>query len=79
MPEIKPGSAFARDYVPQLDIAEQARSDTKSKQVSRSREKRMTDADPITRMAARGTIPGMGSDAEVGWERAKIIRKASSL
>ena len=79
MPEIKPGSAFARDYAPKLDTTEQARSDSASKRISTSREKRLSDPDPLKRMAARGTIHGMGSDAEVGWERAKIIRKASGL
>lgn len=82
MPEIKPGSAFARDYVPTLDFRKERLADLVRKTAIETREKGMKSEDPITRLAASGTVPGMSRSPEMAardWEQAKQIRKASGL
>jgi hypothetical protein len=71
---------FSRDYKPKLDLTDAARSVTASRRLSKQRDERLTDPDPIKRQAARGTIPGLTDKDPVSqWERVKIIRKPSGL
>ena len=82
MPEIKPGSAFARDYVPTLDYTKERLAAALSKTAQETRAKGYLSDDPITRLAASGYIPGLSRTAEMQsaeWDRAKQIKKASGL
>ncbi len=71
---------FSPDYKPKIDTTDQARSVAASRRLSKQRDERLTDPDPIKRQAARGTIPGLTDKDPVSqWERVKIIRKPSKL
>ena len=71
---------FSKDYKPQIDTADIARSTRQSRQTSKSRNDRLMHPDPLVREAARGTIPGLSTKDPVSdWERVKIITKPSKL
>lgn len=70
---------FSRDYKPQLDTRDQARSVNQSRATSKRRSDALESPDPAVRHVARGTIPGVGTSAAEDWERAKVIRKPSGL
>lgn len=70
---------FSPDYKPQLDTADLRKSSASSRHASRSRAKRLESDDPLVRMAARGTIPGLDTDPMNEIQRIKIIQKPSKL
>lgn len=71
---------FSPNYKPKIDNTDQARSVAASRRLSKQRDERLTDPDPIKRQVARGTIPGLTDKDPVSqWERVKIITKPSKL
>ena len=70
---------FSPDYKPQIDTADLRKSEKSSRHASRSRAKRLESDDPLVRMAARGTIPGLDTDPMNEKARDAIIKKPGGL
>ncbi len=81
MPEITPGSAFAADYVPQIDWKAQRLAQALSQNSTTTRERLMASDDPEKRLHASGYIPGLSvkSDRDTELARTKQLLKSSRL